>query len=725
MPINETYRQRLWTLHNPSRGAGQVTSSVDLLKVLRADFEGPKELFTLQEYRDRDLRDTIVDEITHGVNHGLYKFPVELTRFVRELFGPGPILSLYSGFGEALFEVGSGVGVEPSAWVAEWSDFFAKIAGLPIRIVVDEPRIWQSPEAYQRILFNPPFGSTEMGIDLWQSALTKLSDGPLIAFVPFKFLWSQQDLPSRELISRTAQISAVISVSPNLWRHIGIRSAVVVIDKLGRDKTYMAVSKSPADLSTIATDYAQWRTGSRFSVGFEGALNPERWNPEFYEPIDFTLSEIRFPYKVVPLGELARVQAARPSSEAKIAINRTGSKTVWVADEPQLNARNYIFVTPSDGLNPSYLQLYLASDLGRRAIARRAKGDFIPHLSSGDIQSIPVIVPDLPVQNAIVKDALDVQRTISDLESLVHEGKQSLSEKLFTLSSVKQKFAQFASNTEKAFYQALPFPIAVVYRKIRNAPNNTQKFSLLIELFEVAVRFIALVHLADYINSRKQADVVAEQIPEIKKMYAPALGDWVSMFRSFAYIKGLPESEPFLQEAKSFKLDRYQKTLQEFVDIRNKSLRGHGATLTEDEYELRFQEHAPKVYKLINSLGFLANYTLVKTGTMEKDGDFYKIAVQVLMGDNPHFEHLSVELRTPLDTNRVLLLNRNQESLPLDPYIVLERCPECRRPEVLLLDKVSDKKITYLGYESGHRPALENAARLPLVIRETATRHIT
>jgi hypothetical protein len=222
-------------------------------------------------------------------------------------------------------------------------------------------------------------------------------------------------------------------------------------------------------------------------------------------------------------------------------------------------------------------------------------------------------------------------------------------------------------------YQQLPFPIAVVQRKIKSAPNNTQKFSLLIELFEVAIRFIALVHLADYINNRRQAALVAGQVPDIKKLFAPALGDWVNIFKAFARINSSVESTPFLAEIKSFRLDKYQRTLQEFMDIRNASLRGHGGTLTEDEYELRFQEHAKKVYDLISSLGFLANYTLVKTGPMDKDGDFYKIAVQILMGDNPHFETSHIVLRTPLDTNKVLYLNREQESLVLDPYVVLER----------------------------------------------------
>ena len=92
------------------------------------------------------------------------------------------------------------------------------------------------------------------------------------------------------------------------------------------------------------------------------------------------------------------------------------------------------------------------------------------------------------------------------------------------------------------------------------------------------------------------------------------------------------------------------------------------------------------------------------------------------MGDNPHFEASHIILRTPLDTNKVMYMNRDLEPLVLDPYVVLERCPECRRPEVLLFDKLSDGKITYLCYESGHKPALANADRLPPAIRELATR---
>ena len=77
-------------------------------------------------------------------------------------------------------------------------------------------------------------------------------------------------------------------------------------------------------------------------------------------------------------------------------------------------------------------------------------------------------------------------------------------------------------------------------------------------------------------------------------------------------------------------------------------------------------------------------------------------------------------MRTPLDSNKVLYMNSDQESLILDPYIVLEHCSECKRHEVLLMDKFDDKKITYLSYESGHRPSLQNVERLPAAIRAAA-----
>jgi hypothetical protein len=715
------YFDRLWTLAAQERSARRNSVAETLPDRLATDFAGSKELFSAAEYRDPAFSDALLGLL--GSSRGGFFVPKEVTSLLKAILGPGGVLSLYSGLGEFLCQFGSGVGIELQPLAAKWSQFLMRISAVDAHIVNGNPLHWESDEKFERIVCNPPFGSPEGELAAIEKALSLLKkEGQLAVIVSPNFLWGARRAKAREAVLKAAHVTAVISLPTNVLAHTSIQSAILILNQSRDGKTYMARSKNVGDLDAIAKDYHAWRQQQRFTLGFEVALDAGRWDVSYHEPIDFGLGGLTFPYKLVSLGDIAEIRAGKPSEDGKIAINRTGSKVVWVADEPKLIPKNNVFVLPGKEVNPSYLHLYLNSAIGKRALAGLVKGAYIPHVSAKELIRLPVVLPELQQQNQIVADALELGQTVSSLQALTVEGERALKENLFALAAAKEKFQKFSAPTEEARYQQLPFPIAVVQRKIRNAPNNTQKFSLLIELFEVVIRFIALVHLADYVNNRKQAAVVAEQVPDIKKLFAPALGDWVSIFKAFARIKSGADSTPFLAEIKSFRLDKYQRTLQEFVDIRNASLRGHGATLTEEEYELRFQEHAPKVYDLVSSLGFLANYTLVKTGRMEKDGDFFNIAVHTLMGDNPHFETSHIVLRTPLDTNKVLYLNHDQESLVLDPYIVLERCPECNRPEVLLFDKLSDKKITYLGYESGHRPALPNADRLPPIIRELATR---
>jgi hypothetical protein len=227
---------------------------------------------------------------------------------------------------------------------------------------------------------------------------------------------------------------------------------------------------------------------------------------------------------------------------------------------------------------------------------------------------------------------------------------------------------------------------------------------------------MVLVQVADYLGGGQQAEALAS-IPELSRLSKPSLGTWANMFRALSEFQ---TANPFVKEIKTLKVAEFQRTIDEFVRLRNESFKGHGTTLSDDVYESRFQEHAPSVYELIRKMSFLANYRLLKTGSMEKDGDYYRIAHHSLMGDNPVFRMQTLSSRIPLDSNKVLYMNPNLESLVLDPFVILESCTECHRPELLLLDKFSDKKITYLGYESGHKPSYQNIGKLPLALREAA-----
>jgi hypothetical protein len=484
----------------------------------------------------------------------------------------------------------------------------------------------------------------------------------------------------------------------------------------------MVQSKNLSDLDFIAEDLLSWLKTGKHALGFITNLENERWDVSYYEPIDFEVGKIDFPYKIVQLGEVAKISLGRNIKNAKIAINKTGSKVIWMAEGYGLIEKNNIFIVPNKNINPYYLYLYLCSAIGHKTLEKIIKGAYIPYISQKDLQKLSVVVPNLEKQYMIVQDAFEIKKTLAALESLVNEGNSTIRGNLFKLREIKDKFESFSQATQKAFYQTLPFPIAVIYRKMSNAPNNTQRFSLMIELFEAVVKFIVLVNFSDYINKQRQEEKIIQEIPNIGKLCMPSLGDWIQFFNALLRIKSLPHSQPFIVELRELKVEKYSRVFDEFVKMRNESLKGHGSTISEEEYAIKFQEYFPKLEDLIKNLSFLTNYLLMQGLSMTKDGDIFKVNIKKLTGDNILFPTEILEVRNPIDTDKAIYLNKNGECLILEPFIILAQCPECRRDELLLLDKFNDTKITYLSYECGHRPSFPNVDKLPMVIRELAVK---
>jgi hypothetical protein len=711
----QLYYRRLMSLLDFNRPRSIPHLAEHLLATLETDFASGKTHFMDSEYRDPAFREALL-EILLAQGTVVY-FPKELTTLIKSMIGNGKVLNLYSGMGEFLQEFDGGVGVEPNGLSARWSKFLLAVGGVDAEILQEDPRHWKSEQVFDRIVFHTPYGVKEDQTRLLGLTLQRLSNsGQLALLVSPVFFWVQKYKWYRDWVLSHSQVKAIISLPPKLFARTNIETAIVLVERGTTGKTYMATSRSLADLYAIGEDYKGWSKGQKPSLGFETALNTESWDPAHYEPIDFGLSTIPFPYQVVPLANLASLRHGVLSPEAKLAINRTGSRVLWLDGETDLIEKNNVFLEPTGPVNPMYLYLYLSSSVGKQAMKRLIKGASIPHVSATDLQTLPVVLPDLSTQAQIVSQALEIQKTSSTLEALVAEGKQSLLDSFFELEATRNRFRAFSAETDKAFYRTLPFPIAIVYRKVANSANDTQRFSLLIELFEVVIRFIVLVQIADYLSGPQQSEMLAK-IPEMSKLSKPSLGTWVNLFRSLSQF---PTENAFLKEVKTLKVSEYQKTIGEFVNLRNESFKGHGTTLAEAEYEVKYQEHSPAIYELISKMSFLANYRLVKTGSMEKDGDFYRISAQVLMSDNPVFETQIISSRSPFDTRKVLYLNSNLDALMLDPFVILEPCTECHRPELLMFDKFSDKKTTYLSYESGHKPSYANVGKLPLGLREVA-----
>lgn len=723
--ISKNYEQRLFELATKCRstiGHQYIWDfSERFIDELKGDFEGDYKYFSKEEYQDKEFVHVLIGLIFSSPSRA---YEQHLTnnhlKFLEDIIDKQKTLNLYSGFGNLLLTFdNNSTGIEPAKTAVEVSNFLLKLSNSNSKAILHDPVTWETNERYKCIVAVPPFGSKDKREELIARKIISLldDDGKAYLIVSNAFLWGNTFTETREFLNKNSCVEAIITMP---LRSTISENLIILSKNNSKKQTYLSNPPNPEDLNEVAKDYLSWLSGGKCKLGFEALLSEERWEPKFYEPIDFNLGEIDFNYEHKTLGDTSIISFGKIVEDAKITINKTGSSIAWLDETEKISEKNSYFLIPKETINPYYLFLYLSSKTGKEAIKKYTTGSTIPNITAKAMNSIPVIVPDIKKQNEIVAQAIDIKKTALTLELLSKEGKKALSENLYSLEDTTKKFENFSKGAQEEYYKTLPFPIAIVYRKILNAANSTQKFSLMIDLYEVALKYMSLINLADYLSKETSNEKLLNDIPLIKKLDSPSLGDWTGLFRSFVTLKSGESNEPFVKEIKAFPLNKFNKILEDFVVIRNTSLRGHGSTLSDQEMEIKFQEFFPNLEELLSNLSFLSGYTLLRAESMQNDGQMFEVNCKVLMGDNPNFETRIYKLRNALPTKRVLLLDSNNRFLNLDPYIIWELCEQCHRPEALVLDKFRDKKVTYLSYDSGHKPSFETAEKIPLVIREAA-----
>lgn len=132
------YYGRLWGFVDGGLSTGNIPHLAEgLLAKLNADFIGEHKYFSESEYSDPSFRKALLlillqrGTVTYFAN--------ELTAMLKQMLGSGPVLNLYSGMGEILFEFCGGIGVEPNSLTARWSQFLLAIAGVDARIINEDP----------------------------------------------------------------------------------------------------------------------------------------------------------------------------------------------------------------------------------------------------------------------------------------------------------------------------------------------------------------------------------------------------------------------------------------------------------------------------------------------------------------------------------------------------------------------------------------------------------
>ena len=280
-----------------------------------------------------------------------------------------------------------------------------------------------------------------------------------------------------------------------------------------------------------------------------------------------------------------------------------------------------------------------------------------------------------------------------------------------------------------------PLPIAHAFRRYRIAdPSDLGgRHKLIIDLFELLVKFLCIVQLKEGLN--KSTNYI-EKLPNKEKtlefLKRPSLGGWLGLLRSLCLIAS--ENSNFMNgkliyewyfseaDAESSKLMNLLEDLGEIkynkknkkhkqeitnalVNYRNKNI-GHGVHSNKEVLENRIENLEQVLAYLISSASYLAEMTvIVVEGVVLTEGNKWQINCQELRGLTlePFYFHAD----KPLNLNEIYLIEEltDNESLvssfSLEPFAIWKLNEQQKQNEVYLFSSSWKTKLEYISYSSG------------------------
>ncbi len=277
------------------------------------------------------------------------------------------------------------------------------------------------------------------------------------------------------------------------------------------------------------------------------------------------------------------------------------------------------------------------------------------------------------------------------------------------LEAIRRVAIKRSGQLELPIEEEAAFPIAVIWRLLRQESNPTRKFQRLIDLFDIGVRFavISLVRESLYLEEREGAE---KSLQEDFRKYVrerPSLGVWVD---------ALPKAVKYLMKRQGntfFSVETLKKVMaaitlinaHKLVKLRN-DIR-HGYTQPEIKYEELFQKYHPVISEVISALQDVFSLKLISVVGIKyhKINKTFYVQARSLMGSNPVFEAVNLVSLCALEENDVVLIRpSDQQLISLRPLVIWDTCPACNHERLL----VTDDNDEYLDPQIGHRVKLTN-----------------
>ncbi len=570
-------------------------------------------------------------------------------------------------------------------------------------------------------------------------------DGIGIFIVPPSFFFAQ-----RSVYNYFEKLGLSVKVALFLPRgtfapYTGIETYLVVIKKQITNKLFVA--QLNYDVKTneeIIANYKNNNIGKFVELGrfveastFKGInyiLREER--------IKKAKEEFSYKGKIFLLGEVAvAINMGRHGDDFTfdehpntVYIPLVGnSEVVASVSDMKLKKHNYAqVVIDSNKTNGQFILNFLNSELG---IVIRDLGKIesvIPRLSSTEIKSLYVFLPERGVQkevlnvqdliNAEKSNIMGIQNEILAIERELWSNPEmpiNAQERIKDISLKRTKVAKKTKEFMSSWIESLPFPLASILRAWHATSNSDykSKYDHLLFFFEATTQFIGIIYLSAFkVNTNlfnKYKDDFLNSLHKSKlDIKRPTFGTWKFIAGYFAkptriMLQNKQEkelcAEIYSDPALYLPNILSKKALLEVLDKTNKmrnDWKGHGGVVSNKKAKSRNEQLQLELFKLQEIFADLweDTFLIMPLNVKPRKGSFDN-EIAILKGSNSIFNKEVWNMASWLDLER-LYLHKKGHTKPLEllPFIKMESSPESEKNACYFFNRYEKDGAKYVSY---------------------------
>ncbi len=271
-----------------------------------------------------------------------------------------------------------------------------------------------------------------------------------------------------------------------------------------------------------------------------------------------------------------------------------------------------------------------------------------------------------------------------------------------------------------------PFPVSQAFSSYQHELDYHRRYQLLTHLYEVAIKYAALVGLAGYLAANEDIEAVRRFLSE--RFARPSLGDWATLLQvllkhsaNFGKLIAPFSSGDVLRTKPNYLDAGYCKEnlsemLSHIVSERNSNI-GHGALRSLYEYKVMVDDEEARLYSLVDRLRFLSggNSFLVLESRYDEFGEGDKYRIRIFKGLGIQDHHLETASRLSEGQKDVMIRYiyfQNSISnviVNLYPFLSYMFCVDCKKEHFFFYNGTREReRVGYISYECGHAIEQEN-----------------